>query len=166
MTDRATELARLRRCLGEVLGGGARLAMIEGPTGIGKTSLLHQVRDEARAAGATVLSARGSRLEKEFGFRAVRQLFEPVLAGDSGDALLAGASIGGSRMFHATAAPGDAPGDAPESLFTILHGLYWLTSNLSTRAPLALAVDDVQWCDTGTQHAAVGAVSASVARRR
>ncbi|HYO39939.1 MAG TPA: BTAD domain-containing putative transcriptional regulator [Nocardioidaceae bacterium] len=146
LVDRAGELAQLRRCLEEVLGGGARLAMIEGPAGIGKTSLLHQVRDEARAAGATVLSARGSQLEKEFGFGAVRQLFEPVLAGDCRESLLTGAAIGAGRVFDATA----APSDAPESLFTILHGLYWLTSNLSTRGPLVLVVDDVQWCDTAS----------------
>jgi predicted ATPase len=28
-----------------------------------------------------------------------------------------------------------------------LHGLYWLTVNLAHSTPLALAIDDVQWCD-------------------
>ena len=32
----------------------------------------------------------------------------------------------------------------------MLHGLYWLTSNLAARGPRVIAVDDVQWCDTGS----------------
>ena len=35
-------------------------------------------------------------------------------------------------------------------MFTTLHGLYWLTSNLAARAPVVIAVDDVQWCDAGS----------------
>jgi hypothetical protein len=47
------------------------------------------------------------------------------------------------------AAPlGLTPGDGhAEALFAALHGLYWLTANLSQRAPLLLAVDDLQWAD-------------------
>ena len=134
--------------LGLALEGVSRLAVIEGPAGIGKTSLLHQIRDEARAAGATVLSARGSQLEKEFGFGAVRQLFDPVLSDASTrGGLLAGAAVGAGRVFDATYSPADAP---TESLFTILHGLYWLASNVAARTPLVIAVDDVQWCDTSS----------------
>jgi len=148
LVDRESELAQLRAALAGALDGEPRLAVIEGPAGIGKTSLLHQVRDEARAAGAMVLSARGSQLEKEFGFGAVRQLFDPVLTDPSTrDGLLAGAAVGASQVFDATYSPADAPA---ESLFTILHGLYWLSSNLAARGPLVIAVDDVQWCDTSS----------------
>jgi DNA-binding SARP family transcriptional activator/DNA-binding CsgD family transcriptional regulator len=148
LVDRESELAQLRMALGLALEGVPRLAVIEGPAGIGKTSLLHQVRDEARAAGATVLSARGSQLEKEFGFGAVRQLFDPVLTDASTrEGLLAGAAVGASQVFDATHSPADAP---TESLFTILHGLYWLASNVAARTPLVIAVDDVQWCDTSS----------------
>ncbi len=62
--DRDRELGHRRACLADVLDGRPRVATIQGPAGIGKTSLLHEVRDEARAAGATVLSARGSQLER------------------------------------------------------------------------------------------------------
>jgi len=34
-----------------------------------------------------------------------------------------------------------------DALSPALHGLYWLTANLSERAPLALVVDDWQWAD-------------------
>lgn len=148
LVDRDLELRQLRHCLTATLAGEPRLAVIEGPAGIGKTSLLHQLRDEARQSGATVLSARGSQLEKEFGFGAVRQLFDPVL-GDpvARNELLTGAALGATRVFDATYSPVDAP---PETLFTILHGLYWLTSNVTARGPLVIAIDDVQWCDTSS----------------
>ena len=146
LVDREAELGQLRTCLGLALEGVPRVAVIEGPAGIGKTSLLHQVRDDARAAGVTVLSARGSQLEKEFGLGAVRQLFDPVLTDPSArSGLLTGAAVGAAQVFDATYTAVDAP---TENLFTILHGLYWLTSNLASRGPLVIAVDDVQWCDT------------------
>ena len=62
------------------MAGQGRLALIEGPAGIGKTRLLQEVRRLAAAEGARVLTARGSQLEREFGFGAVRQLFETALA--------------------------------------------------------------------------------------
>jgi hypothetical protein len=34
-----------------------------------------------------------------------------------------------------------------DALSPALHGLYWLTANLSERSPLALVVDDAQWAD-------------------
>jgi len=128
LVDREVELSELGLCLDSALDGIARLAVIQGPAGIGKTSLLHQVRDDARQRGATVLTARGSQLEKEFGFGVVRQLFDPVLTEPAiRETVLTGAATGATRVFDATHSPLDAP---PESLFTILHGLYWLTSNL------------------------------------
>ncbi len=32
----------------------------------------------------------------------------------------------------------------------MLHGLYWLTVNLTAEGPLLLSIDDVQWCDTAS----------------
>ena len=53
--------------------------LIEGSAGIGKTRLLVEAGRLATAAGVRVLSARGSELERAFGFGTVRQLFEPSL---------------------------------------------------------------------------------------
>ncbi len=146
LVDRDSELSRLRRGVQELLAGQSGLMVVSGPAGIGKTRLLAEVKREAAAAGALVLSARGSQLEKEFGFGAVRQLFEPALSsGERGD-LLAGAAEAAAGVFDS--AP--APTHRAEGLFAVLHGLYWLTVNVSARAPLLLAVDDLQWCDNGS----------------
>ena len=34
-----------------------------------------------------------------------------------------------------------------DALSPALHGLYWLTANLSERHPVFLAVDDAHWAD-------------------
>jgi hypothetical protein len=38
-------------------------------------------------------------------------------------------------------------GAGPDASYSTLHGLYWLTTNITQRAPLALVVDDLHWAD-------------------
>jgi DNA-binding SARP family transcriptional activator/DNA-binding CsgD family transcriptional regulator/tetratricopeptide (TPR) repeat protein len=148
LVDRQGELDRLHGCLERALAGEASVAVVAGPAGIGKTSLMHELREEAVAAGMTVLSARASQLEREFGFGVVRQLFEPLLADrDTRESVLTGAAATAGRVFDT--APALDQGSA-ESLFGVLHGLYWLTSNLAAAGPVMVAVDDVQWSDTAS----------------
>ena len=40
--------------------------------------------------------------------------------------------------------------DRVDGSFAVLHGLYWLTVNLTSDGPLLLSIDDVQWCDRGS----------------
>lgn len=148
LVDRERELDTVRGCLDDAMSGRAGLALITGPAGIGKSTLLGEARRLASAAGATVLSARGSQLEKAFAFGAVRQLFDPVLAEERRrSALLVGAAAGSGPVFD-TVDPDAHP--RSQGLFGALHGLYWLTVNLAATGPLVLTVDDLQWCDTGS----------------
>ena len=106
----------------DTLRGGPGLAVIEGPAGIGKTSLLDQVRATARPPAATVLSARGNQLEREYGFGVVRQLFDPVLAdAASREELLTGAAAGAARVFDSTVPP-TAPPTASSRCCTVSTG--------------------------------------------
>ena len=128
-------------------GGAGRLALVEGPAGIGKTRLLAELRAAAEEDDVRVLAARGSELEREFPFGVVRQLFEPPLT----DPRAARALAGRGRR----ARPGDLRGRrtpaltrmASDATFAALHGLYWLTANAATDGPLLLSVDDLHWCD-------------------
>ena len=94
-----------------------------------------------------VLTARGSELEREFSYGAVRQLFEPLLAAAAREEraeLLAGAAELAMPIFdpaHLGAEP-----DADSSL-AMLHGLFWLTANLADRRAVLLTIDDLHWCD-------------------
>lgn len=61
--------------LGQVDSEAGTLAVISGPTGIGKSTLLRVLTARARAAGATVLGACALREERDEDFAIVQQLF-------------------------------------------------------------------------------------------
>ena len=136
----------------DALGDGkAGCVLVEGPAGIGKSRLLAEAIRLAEAAGARVLTARGSQLERSFGFGAVRQLFEPCTRDVTrADTLLGGAAAGAAPVFAQVATP-EIAGDGPHNgSFAVLHGLYWLTVNLADNRPLVICVDDIQWCDSAS----------------
>jgi DNA-binding CsgD family transcriptional regulator len=147
LLERDHEVAQLQALLDAARTGQGRLVAIEGPAGIGKSRLLAEVRRCAAEDGMIALSARGAEFEHEFSYGIVRQLFEPVLmrAGEEErEELLAGAAGLTRQLFEGADLPGDDDGHAS---YATLHGLHWLTVNLSARAPLLLAIDDVRWCD-------------------
>ncbi len=151
LLERERELTRLHEALLAATEGRGSFIVVEGVAGIGKTQLVAAARDEARAAGLRVLTARGSELELEFGHGVVRQLLEPPLLGappEQRDELLGGAASLAAGLFGL--APGSAAGSQSpmvDPTFAVLHGLYWLCANLAQRGPLLLAVDDAHWAD-------------------
>ena len=89
---------------------------------------------------------RSGELEGEYAFGVVRQLFEPTLADEEMRArALAGAAGPARSVLGLTPRPGDEP--VEDASFASLHGLYWLTVDLSEDVPLLLTVDDLHWCD-------------------
>jgi DNA-binding CsgD family transcriptional regulator/tetratricopeptide (TPR) repeat protein len=145
LLERDSELAAVRGVIAP--SGLARLLAIEGPPGIGKTSLIREARHLGQEAGMRVLRARGSELEACFSFGVVRQLFEPLLA-EPGvkhrSDLLSGAAALALPLFDAAQLAADTPADAS---LPMLHGLYWLTANAAAAQPLLVTVDDLHWCD-------------------
>jgi DNA-binding CsgD family transcriptional regulator len=150
LLERDEELEKLNLLLDAAAGGDGRLAVIEGPAGIGKTRLLAAVRETAAERGMQVFRARGSDLEGEFSYGVVRQLFERPLAraGPERASLLGGVASHTAPIFSAEgAARGGAHPNPPPSSAVLAHGLFWLVANLAERGPLLLAVDDAQWAD-------------------
>jgi DNA-binding CsgD family transcriptional regulator len=148
LLERAEELAGVDAALAAALVGGGRLVVIEGPAGIGKTSILGEARERAAASGFVVLHGRGGEMESAFSFGVVRQLFEAVLAHASKarrEQLLAGAAAHAERLFGAGSPDDGAAGE--DAAFALMHGLYWLALNLAESQPIAIAVDDLQWVD-------------------
>jgi DNA-binding CsgD family transcriptional regulator/tetratricopeptide (TPR) repeat protein len=146
LLERDAELAAVEALINANPSGG-RLLAIEGPPGIGKTSLLMATKARGQAAGMRVLAARGSELERAFSYGVVRQLFESFLAFLSPDeraGALAGAGALAAPLFDPVQLAAQPLADS--SLAT-LHGLYWLAANVAASRPLLLAVDDLHWCD-------------------
>jgi DNA-binding CsgD family transcriptional regulator len=146
LLERDAELAAVTTLIDLTSDRGSVL-VIEGPPGLGKTSLIVETKARARDAGMQVLGARGAELEQAFSYGVVRQLFEPCLrrlpAKERGE-LLAGAARLALPLFDPAQLAGEPAADT--SLAT-LHGLYWLTANVAAQRPLLLAIDDLHWCD-------------------
>ncbi|MEA2480642.1 MAG: hypothetical protein QOJ07_2564 [Thermoleophilaceae bacterium] len=147
IVERDSELATLSAMAREAEDGLGRVAVIEGPAGIGKTRLLSELRRHAASGGALVLAARGSVLEREFSFGVARQLFEGVLTDPAErDRLLSGAAAPARAVLAMPDDP-ETAGAAGDASFAALHGLFWLTLNVASERPLVLALDDLQWAD-------------------
>jgi DNA-binding CsgD family transcriptional regulator len=148
LLERETELAALSELVARARGGRGAMAVIEGPAGIGKTSLIRVGLDSARESGMNILASRGSELERDFPFGIVRQLFEATLLHrpkEERAELLSGAAAFADPVFSAPK-DGEATSGS-EASEAVLHGLYWLTADLAARVPVALAVDDSHWAD-------------------
>ncbi|MCX5001772.1 AAA family ATPase [Streptomyces sp. NBC_00638] len=143
-----SDLVGLRREVGEPPGRsrGALLAFA-GRAGIGKTTLLAEVRRRSAAKGCTVLSARGGEQEQRVAFHVARQLLQPQLAGFSEAELRA--SLGSWYAIVGPALGLCAPSEgAPPDQQGLRAGLDWVLTHLAVqRAPMVLVLDDAHWAD-------------------
>jgi DNA-binding NarL/FixJ family response regulator len=151
LLEREEELAALRHLVERAVADSGRLAVIEGPAGIGKTRLLGSVREIGKERGARVLSATASELESGFAYGVVRALFERPLAGlgaEQREAVLAGPARGAGSMLGF----GPELTVSPDLALSLRHGLFWLALNLAALQPLLIVLDDAHWADRASLH--------------
>jgi AAA ATPase domain len=144
LVERDRELGVLRDAVDAARVGAGRVIVIEGPPGIGKTSLLEVARELAGSVGLGSLRARGEPLEQRFAFGLVRQLLEPALSASWGT--LSGVEAEAWEVVRGVS-PSPMLGAEPGSEDVVHHGLYWIVVGLAERGPLLVAVDDAQWGD-------------------
>jgi DNA-binding CsgD family transcriptional regulator len=140
LLEREPHLAEVEAALAGAHEGRGQGLLIVGAAGIGKTSLLSLAADRCSDEGLRVRKARGDDLERGFPWGVAIQLFGDV----AGMPDVLGGAAGLTRPLFERGAP---PGPGSPDPFPLLHGLHWLTVNLSERAPLALLVDDAHWSD-------------------
>ena len=142
LVGRDNELKRIDVLLARARSGAGAALVIEGPAGIGKTSLLAAARERAESAGMQVAHGRGTVMERELPLGVVRQCLEVMVRRHADrPGLFAGAAA------TAEAALLGAPGPSDVAPLGVLYGLYWVTANLAARTPLLIAVDDAHWAD-------------------
>jgi DNA-binding CsgD family transcriptional regulator/tetratricopeptide (TPR) repeat protein len=146
LLEREVELAEIERLLDRACSGEGERVVVEGPAGAGKTRLLESAADAARARGVRVLEASAAELEVEIGYGVARSLLGDALANTSPArrrALLTGAaSLAAPAVW-----PEKTSTVSPRDPAAVLHGLFWLVSNLAEQGCLLLVVDDVHWAD-------------------
>ncbi len=139
MRGRESELAVLGECLSGVARGEAGMLLIEGPAGIGKSSLLAEARVMAGRMGVRVLFGEASETRETVPFA---PLLDATLRSDP--------PIGereSARMLS-------------QQPYWMLHELQGALEAAALERPLVLVIDDVHWADSGT----LGALTALPAR--
>ncbi|WP_205697534.1 AAA family ATPase [Conexibacter sp. SYSU D00693] len=152
---RTAELAELERALADVLGGKARVALVAGESGVGKSRFATQVRRRAEEAGARALW--GDCLELGDG----ELPYAPIVGalrglareGDPVFDELGPARAELARLLPELGVPGDLQieplgGSGRGRLFELLLALL---DRLGRQQPLLLVLDDLHWADRSTR---------------
>lgn len=145
LIEREDDLARLSEAIESARDGRGGIQMIEGPPGIGKSSLLAAAGEAAARLELGCLRARSTEIEGELLYGALRQLLEGHLRGLGGaerDRLLSGAA--------APAATALGLSDEPVTEIEAINGLFWLAATLAADRPQVWLLDDFQWADRGS----------------
>ncbi|TVL93773.1 AAA family ATPase [Streptomyces sp. SAJ15] len=123
------------------------LLVFTGPAGVGKTTVLAEVRRLAAERECVALFARGGERERAVAFHVVRQLLQPLLASypeaERRELLGAWYDIIGPCVGLCPVEDGAAPD--PQG---VRDGLDWVLINVAVqRGPLVLVLDDAHWAD-------------------
>ena len=153
LLERERELDGLDRALAGAVEGRGSVVAVEGPPGIGKSSLMRACLELAAGRGMYTIAVRATELERSYPYGIVRQTADSV-ALDKSDEERAALFTGAAKLALPILEPGTAEGgDSPELMYQRLHGLYWLIANLARERPLLIAIDDAQWADEASMAA-------------
>lgn len=144
LVGRDRECARLDRVLCGARGGEAKVLVLLGEPGIGKTSLLDYVA--GRASDMTVVRAVGLESEAELQFSALFDVCRPLLARLD--------ELADRQRDALQNAIGTGSG-APADRFSVGAATLSLLAAAAEDAPLLVLLDDVHWVDAASTDALV-----------
>ena len=151
LPGRAAELETAGGALDAVAVGERRLLTVLGEAGIGKTRLLAEIAEQARAARFVVIEGRATELERELPLVPVIDAAERYL----GDAdLLSRLPADRAALLNDLA---DGLGEAPAEQapggerWRLYRALAELLPLIAADRPLLLLIDDVHWADPATE---------------
>ncbi len=164
--DREEELESLRRAVERALSGKATVVAIKGPAGIGKTRLISECQRQMAPVGIKWFWARSLEYQRNVPYAPVSDLFAQVL-GLAHDAKTVTVEDVQEALGAIRPSDGECPvltglsfivrGGTQEAEFEGLHGeeiqkcIYraaeCAVDVLLSQAPVAIVIDDIQWCD-------------------
>ena len=139
LVGRAAELARLDDGLDDLWAGGSPAVVVTGEPGIGKSRLLAELTDRARARGGLVLAGRAAEYETDLPFAPWVDALDAYVADHppADGAALAGVLPALER---------DAPPVGVER-HRVHAAMRSLLAALASDAPLVVILDDLHWAD-------------------
>lgn len=157
---RLAELERLRVAREAAAGGDARIVLLGGEAGVGKTRLLREAADQAVGAGSlVVVGGSPPSAEGELPFAAVAEVLRSLvrqLPPDLLDETLGTARPHLARLLPSLAtqdAPPTSPSDGIDSAQTLLfEAILGVLERLGDGAePTVVVLEDLQWADRSTR---------------
>ena len=152
LVGRDDDLLQATEVLDATVAGQARVLLVGGEAGIGKSRLLGEVHERARARGFTVLAGSCLNLgEGALPFGPIADAFRGLRRGarDHTPEIALGDAADLARLLPGMGAGADgraqpAPGRVFEAVLELLEGL-------AEGAPLLLSVEDAHWADQSTR---------------
>jgi DNA-binding SARP family transcriptional activator len=151
LVGRGREWDALKRAWESVGAGGSRVALIEGEPGVGKTRLADDFLRWVTSRGGLVLRGRGSDARGGAPFGAIIEalrgtLDAPGLAGVDAEWLAEVARVLPELRRRFNGLP-DVSAHAQADGWRLFEGVGQVLLALSEDRPLAVMIDDLQWCD-------------------
>jgi len=143
--EREEELLTADSALRAAERGAGSVLILEGPAGIGKTSLLAAIAHRAQLRQVGCLWATAGERERDLEWSVVRTLCSgavDALPGAARTELEHGAARLALPLIEGLASPG-----TPADRGALFYALYWLVVGMAAAAPLLLCVDDAHWAD-------------------
>ena len=153
VVGRGPELERLRKALTQAWGGTVRTVVVAGESGIGKTTLLDALANEAGNRGGVAVRGRGEAEGRPYGvWRPVVRALIGLVAGDPDPAL--------GPLLGAAAGTG-----GEEQRLQLYDAVADLLAMAAADAPLVVVLDDLHWADASSLRLLSHVVAAETAAR-
>jgi DNA-binding SARP family transcriptional activator len=152
LVGRGAELDTLRKAWRGVRRGAGRVVLIEGEAGVGKSRLADEFFRWVGAETGTVLRARGydARAGVPYGpvVEALRQALDaPGLSGTDPEWLAEAARLLPELRQRFRGLADVTPPPSPADAWRLFEAVAQLLLAMAAEQPVALAIDDLQWCD-------------------
>ena len=150
---RASELRRLSQILEEAWGGTARVAVVVGEAGIGKTRLVEELGVLVVQRSGRAVVGRCYETEQILPFAPWVEAFRAAgVVGDASlvDELPLAVRVTLGRLFPELTPRGVDVAQDPDNLLRLFEALSQLAAALAARAPLLVVIEDLHWADDMT----------------
>jgi DNA-binding SARP family transcriptional activator len=148
LVGRAEPLDALRAAWDRARAGTATVVALSGEAGSGKTRLLIDLAERARAAGATVLAGRCAE-DGVVPFAPFTEALRPYVARDPGLPAWATAELG-RLLPELDPAAERAAAEAPDARHRLFEAVALAVGHAARGGPVLLVVEDLHWADAAT----------------